>query len=125
MQEVLMTVEHAKRDDRCHVLIWTGEGRAFCSGGNFADARTTLPPEVYAGYVNAGIALPMPDLACAGHTRAMLKLPKISIAAVNGMCVGGGVNMALVWQDFVYVAQGATFKYPFAEIGVTPELGST
>ena len=35
------------------------------------------------------------------ESEAMIKLPKLSIAAVNGMAIGGGVNLALVWQDFV------------------------
>ena len=42
---------------------------------------------------------PMPE--CILVAQAMIKLPKISIAAVNGMAIGGGVNLALVWQDFV------------------------
>jgi len=125
MQEVLLVIEHARRDERCSVLIWTGEGRAFCAGGNFTDASTSVPTEVYDGYIHAGIAVPLPDLSVAAQTRAMVKFPKISIAAVNGICVGGGVNMALVWQDFVYVEKSAKFRYPFAELGLVPELGSS
>ena len=40
--------------------------------------------------------------------QAMIKLPKISIAAVNGMAVGGGVNMAFVWQDYVSLQQSSS-----------------
>ena len=39
--------------------------------------------------------------SAAAESEAMIKLPKLSIAAVNGMAIGGGVNLALVWQDFV------------------------
>jgi len=118
-------LEHVKRDERCKVIVWTGTGRAFSAGGNFTDSKTTVPEEVYEGYVHAGIAVGLPDISLAGTTRAMIKLPKISIAAVNGMAIGGGVNVAFLWQDFVYVSQDATFRYPFGELGLTPELGSS
>ncbi|CAE7204682.1 Eci2 [Symbiodinium sp. CCMP2592] len=124
-QEVSLLLEHVKRDERCKVIVWTGAGRAFSAGGNFTDARTTVPEEVYDGYVRAGIATRLPDISLSGPTRAMIKLPKLSIAAVNGMAIGGGVNLALVWQDFVYVSQDAVFRYPFGELGLTPELGSS
>mmetsp|Transcript_36557 Transcript_36557/g.49915 ORF Transcript_36557/g.49915 Transcript_36557/m.49915 type:complete len:168 (-) Transcript_36557:81-584(-) len=55
----------------------------------------------------------------------MIRFPKPSLAAVNGLTVGGGVNLAFVWQDLCYVAEGATFRYPFADLGLTPELGSS
>ncbi|CAE7269741.1 echA12, partial [Symbiodinium pilosum] len=124
-QEVSLLLEHVKRDDRCKVIVWTGAGRAFSAGGNFTDPNTTVPEEVYEGYVKAGLAVRLPDISLAGSTRAMIKLPKISIAAVNGMAVGGGVNMAFVWQDYAFVSQDAVFRYPFGELGLVPELGSS
>jgi len=124
-QEVCLVIEHAKRDDRCKILVWTGAGRAFCAGGNFTDASTTVPDGVMEGYVKAGLMLPLPDLSAAGSTREMIKLPKLSISAVNGLAVGGGVNMALVWQDLAYASEDVTFRLPFSELGLTPELGSS
>eukprot|EP00933_Yihiella_yeosuensis_P028200 TRINITY_DN22015_c1_g1_i1.p1 TRINITY_DN22015_c1_g1~~TRINITY_DN22015_c1_g1_i1.p1 ORF type:complete len:285 (-),score=49.97 TRINITY_DN22015_c1_g1_i1:63-887(-) len=124
-QELPLVIEHARRDERCKVIVWTGAGRAFCAGGNFSDATSSVPSEVYDGYVHAHKAVALPDIALAGPTRAMIKFPKLSLAAVNGICVGGGVNLAFVWQDFAYVAEGATFRYPFGELGLTPELGSS
>lgn len=124
-QELTLVIEHIARDDRCKVVVWTGAGRAFCAGGNFTDSKSTVPADVYAGYIHAGIALELPDISLAAATRAMIKLPKLSIAAVNGITVGGGVNLAFVWQDFVYVGQDIKFRYPFGELGLTPELGSS
>lgn len=124
-QELTLLLEHVKRDDRCKVIVWTGTGRAFSAGGNFANPSSSVPDEIQEGYVHAGVALELPDISLAAVTRAMLKLPKISIAAVNGITVGGGVNLAFAWQDFSYVAEGLTFRYPFADLGLTPELGSS
>lgn len=124
-QELTLIIEHIKRDERCNVVVWTGAGRGFCAGGNFTDSKTTVPEDVFAGYIHAGIALAPPDISLAAATRAMIKLPKLSIAAVNGITVGGGVNLAFVWQDFVYIGQDVTFRYPFGELGLVPELGSS
>jgi len=124
-QELTLVIEHARRDERCKVVMWTGAGRAFCAGGNFSDPSSTVPEEVYQGYVHAGVAVPLPDISLAGPTRAMIKFPKPSLSAVNGVAIGGGVNLAFVWQDLCYAAEEATFRFPFAELGLTPELGSS
>mmetsp|Transcript_34496 Transcript_34496/g.82755 ORF Transcript_34496/g.82755 Transcript_34496/m.82755 type:complete len:294 (-) Transcript_34496:82-963(-) len=124
-QEVTLVLEHIKRDERCKIVVWTGSGRAFSAGGNFTDTRTTVPEEVWDGYIHAGIAMPPPDVALAGPTRAMIKLPKISFSAINGVAVGGGVNLGLLWQDMVFASEDATFRYPFGELGLSPELGSS
>jgi len=123
-EECALVVEHAKRDDRCKVLVWTGAGRAFSAGGNFTDNSTTVPDGVVEGYIKAGVILPA-DTAQAGLTREMLKLPKISISAVNGLAVGGGVNVSIGWQDLAFASEDATFKLPFGELGLSPELGSS
>mmetsp|Transcript_113971 Transcript_113971/g.322656 ORF Transcript_113971/g.322656 Transcript_113971/m.322656 type:complete len:298 (-) Transcript_113971:95-988(-) len=124
-QELTLLIEHVRRDDRCKVVVWTGSGRAFSAGGNFADPSSTVPDDVHAGYVHAGVALELPDIALAAATRLMLRLPKLSVSAVNGVAIGGGVNMAFAWQDFAVVAEGLTFRYPFGDLGLTPELGSS
>merc|ERR1712151_1157197 len=57
---------------------------------------------------------------------AFWDFPKISIAAVNGLAVGGGANMALCnFHDFVFCSEAAKFRYPFVSLGATPELSSS
>merc|ERR1712113_741071 len=89
------------------------------------DTEILVPPGTWDGAIAAGLALPQPDIAMASQTRLMIKLTKPSIGAINGMAVGGGANVAFTWQDQVYVADAATFRYPFADLGITPELGSS
>eukprot|EP00435_Cladocopium_sp_Y103_P074929 s689_g52.t1 len=64
----------------------------------------------------------------------MIKFPKISISAINGTTIGGGVNLGLLWQDLVAwrclvgpegKEDDVTFRYPFGELGLVPELGSS
>ena len=48
------------------------------------------------------------------------------MVAVNGLAVGGAANIALAnYHDIVLASTDAYFKYPFAELGITPELGSS
>ena len=45
---------------------------------------------------------------------------------MNGIAIGGGANFALLMHDFVFAADGeAKFKYPFSELGIPPEMGSS
>eukprot|EP00435_Cladocopium_sp_Y103_P075236 s689_g55.t1 len=66
----LMAKEHVKRDERCKIIVWTGAGRAFSAGGNFTDTSTTVPEEVFEGYIQEGLAVQPPDVSLAGTTRA-------------------------------------------------------
>ena len=46
--------------------------------------------------------------------------------AINGLAVGGAANIALAnFGDLVIACESARFKYPFAQLGITPELGSS
>lgn len=125
VQEVTLLVEHAKRDERCKIIVWTGAGRAFSAGGNFTDTSSTVPEEVFEGYIQEGLAVQPPDVSLAGTTREMIKFPKISISAINGTTIGGGINLGLLWQDLAFVGEDVTFRYPFGELGLVPELGSS
>lgn len=51
---------------------------------------------------------------------------KPSVVAVNGLAVGGAANIALAnYHDIVLSSTEGRFKYPFADLGLTPELGSS
>lgn len=59
-------------------------------------------------------------------TLAFWDFPKVSVVAVNGLAIGGAANVALAnYHDIVVASTDAYFKYPFSDIGLTPELGSS
>merc|ERR1719397_2458928 len=80
------------------------------------------------GYASRGIGFPIDesDHVLKTLVMVMLRFPKISICAVNGMTVGGAVNFALAGlHDLVFVAESSKFKYPFVSLGLTPEVFSS
>lgn len=93
-------------------LLVRGEGRAFCSGRDLADAdplhedgeailRDVLNPLIERV---AGLAVP-------------------TIAAVHGPCLGTGLGIALAC-DIIYAADDARIGSPFARIGAVLDSGA-
>jgi len=118
---------HAYRDERIRCLVWTGSGRAFGSGAALGPKgkETSIPEHVQKSMIEAGFG-PDGTVVLKSMTLLHWDLPKPSIVAVNGLAVGGAANIALVnFHDLVICSTDAKFKYPFASLGFTPELGSS
>ena len=98
---------------RC--LVLTGEGRAFSSGADLNAPRENLAPEDPDEFLRDDFAPPFRLLAG-------LEIP--TIAAVNGVCAGAGMSLALTC-DIVIAAESAYFLQPFVNIGLVPDLGSS
>lgn len=99
------------RDDyEAWVAIITGEGdKAFCAG---ADLKKSIP------LVRNGIIAIPPSI------RRGLRIYKPFIAAINGIAIGGGVEIALAC-DIRIVAENATFTMAEAGLGLMPGQGGT
>ncbi|HMS10441.1 MAG TPA: enoyl-CoA hydratase-related protein [Pyrinomonadaceae bacterium] len=102
---------------RCIVL--TGEGRAFCAGGDLREMQQIGQAE---GRIEAFLDAPLKAL------HELIKLirntPVPFVAAVNGVCAGAGVNLALAC-DIVFAADDAAFRQAFVRIGLSPDCGGT
>ncbi len=96
----------ADRDVRGMVL--TGSGGAFCAGADISEFET-----VRRGAADVAIY----EQAVDGATRALIALPKPTIAAVAGYCVGGGSGLAIAC-DFRLAAADARFGIPAAKLGI-------
>ncbi|HUD28446.1 MAG TPA: enoyl-CoA hydratase-related protein [Novosphingobium sp.] len=96
----------AREGLRCIVL--TGEGDAFCAGYDLRDSLETGVMEIAASGFGG----------LTGRTHYPLPI----IAAVNGVCMGGGFEMALAC-DIVVASETARFALPEARVGWSPLAG--
>lgn len=105
----------ARMDDAVHVLVLRGAGEKFFSAGaNIGMLSEVTPTFKYYFCVHANETLLRLE-----HT------PKLVIAAINGHCVGGGLEIALA-ADLRVALQGAgKVGLPEVSLGVLPGTGGT
>lgn len=115
IREIRQVIWRANFDDKVRVLVITGAGRAFCSGRDILglDYENNLPSAQYRAYVRANHEM-LDDLEA---------IEKPVIAAVNGVCAGGGVEIAIAC-DFRIAAKGAEFILTENKLGVLPASGA-
>ena len=106
-------------EDRVRAVVLTGNGRAFCSGGDLREMKAMGKSE---GNIEAFLHSPLKAL----HDVILLirETPVPFVAAVNGICAGAGTNFALAC-DLVIAAEDATFNEAFVRIGLSPDCGGT
>jgi len=101
-----------RRDIR--VIIVTGVGdKAFCSGADLKE-RATLPPEKVREYI----------FTIRNLFTSIEELNKPVIAAVNGIALGGGTELALA-SDIRIAAKNATMGLTETRLAIIPGAGGT
>lgn len=111
--EMRQAVAWAEGSNEVRVLVITGEGKAFCSGGDLAyqQSQATRPHDK--------------RLSEAGKLALMLqeinKLPKPVIARINGLAYGGGLGLVAV-SDIAVSQDEARFALPEVTIGLMPSM---
>ena len=109
-------IDELDADRSVRVVVVTGEGSAFCSGGN--TAWIASEPEATVDELRARM-LPF--------YRAWLSIRRLqvpTIAAVNGAAIGAGLCLALAC-DLRYAAAGARLGVPFVQLGMHAGMGGT
>ena len=94
-------------------IIITGTGDVFASGANIRELRTLTPAA-------AG------EFAVRGQRlfQRIADARQLTIAAVNGYCMGGGLDLALAC-DVRVASTGAVFAHPGARLGIITGWGGT
>src|SRR5438270_1093338 len=99
-----------------HVLILTGEGKAFCAGMDLEELKT-LTGKSHAENVQDSKKM-------ARIFRRLYDFPKTTIAAVNGAAIAGGTGLATMC-DFTLAVPEAKFGYTEVRIGFVPAIVSS
>ena len=90
-------------------IVVTGAGdKAFCAGGDLKQRNTMTDVEWQQQHAILEQAI-----------EAIMACPIPLIAAVNGDCMGGGLEVALCC-DFIYAADNARFALPEGKLGIMP-----
>jgi len=113
-RELAEAIVFAASDERVRVIVLTGAGRAFCSGGDISEmdgARKPVEARNRMRQLLTSVHLPL------------TKLEKPVIAAINGHAFGAGLSLALA-ADIVLVADGAKLCFAFAKVGLVPDSGA-
>ena len=124
--ELVTELRRAEADPSVRVIIITGEGRAFCVGGNvksFAQAggrAQDVPLTPYQKLIPYASGTP-------GSTPEMIytiwRLTKPTIAAINGACAATGLGIALAC-DMRVASERAKLAWGFPQRGLVPHDGT-
>ncbi|HEX3300080.1 MAG TPA: enoyl-CoA hydratase/isomerase family protein [Actinomycetota bacterium] len=107
-----VALEVGRRDDVRAVVVWGGE-RIFSAGGDvelMSDRSADTIRPVIAALAEALVVLEA--------------VPKVVIAAINGICLGGGCEIALA-ADFRFASETALLGQPEIRFGIMPGAGAT
>lgn len=106
-------------EDKARAVVLTGEGRAFCSGGDLREMSEMWKKE---GRIEAFMEEPLKAL----HDVILLmrETPIPFVAAVQGVCAGAGTNFALAC-DLIFASEEASFNEAFVRIGLSPDCGGS
>ncbi len=104
-------LDTAGTDDAVGVVVLTGTGRGFCSGGDVRQIIGALLTEDVKAHLEF-------TRMTGSVVRAMRQLDKPIIAAVNGVAAGAGAVIALA-ADLRIASREATFAFLFTKVGLT------
>ncbi|TMA28352.1 MAG: enoyl-CoA hydratase/isomerase family protein [Deltaproteobacteria bacterium] len=115
MRELDAQVLSARFDPAAHVIVLTGAGdKFFCAGADIKMLETADP------YFKYNFCLHANETLC-----RLEQTPKLVIAAINGHCVGGGLEVALACDLRIARAGAGKMGLPEVSLGVLPGTGGT
>jgi enoyl-CoA hydratase/carnithine racemase len=121
-QQTLVELDQATArvaaDSRVRALVLTGNGRAFSAGADVKEWAEGESSDPDAAVEDGWVTLAHRVIA------RLYRLPKPVIAAVNGVAVGAGLDLALT-ADFRVAAETARFGSVYIRLGIPPDAGAS
>src|SRR5579884_1320781 len=109
VNDLVAATDYLRQSTETRVIIVGGEGRAFCSGLDVKElSQGHLTLEWFAQW-EKGVT-------------ALSQLDAITIAAVQGYCLGGGLQLAIAC-DLIISSDDAIYSIPAIREGVVAALG--
>lgn len=111
MRELLQVLGEFDRDQEVRSIIVTGGDRIFSAGADIKEISGLGPIDALKG-------------ANLDYFDRIQRVGKPIIAAINGYCLGGGLELAMAC-DILVAGESAKFGQPEINIGVMPGAGGT
>ncbi|MEW6443906.1 MAG: enoyl-CoA hydratase [bacterium] len=113
LHELWTVLQELMADDEVRVVLLTGAGRYFTAGADLEILSTLTPAEFRLNQQRRWNRV----------FGGLEDIQKLTIAALNGPAVGGGVELALCC-DLRYAVEGATLRMPQTDFGLLPDAGA-
>lgn len=117
LTQLVERLQYCRDTESVRVIVLTGAGDAFCSGGDIGDMREVL---------ERGALGHKDNMANTVHPvlKAFADIDKPLIAAVNGVAAGAGLDFALMC-DLIYIAASAKVGETYAKMALFPGAGGS
>ncbi len=109
MRELEQALDGIESDTHISTIVFQGDSHAFSAG---VDIKAHVPDQVHEMLISFHAVI-----------RAIVASRKITIAAVRGVCLGGGAELAAVC-DMVHTARDATWGFPEIKLGCYPPVAA-
>jgi enoyl-CoA hydratase len=113
--ELIRAIDRVQRSSDLKVVVLQGAGETFCAGDDITEMPTSWGD---ANGVMRRVRL-YQEMA-----NSLEELDKVTVAAVDGYAVGGGLEITMAC-DFVVATQRALWGMPEVDVGITPGWGGT
>jgi cyclohexa-1,5-dienecarbonyl-CoA hydratase len=110
MRELSSALAEIEARSDISLVVVSGQGQSFSAGVEVADHTPARAAAMLAGF-HAVI-------------RALIATKKVTVAAVQGNCMGGGAELAMVC-DIVITTEDAQWRFPEIKLGCYPPVAAT